>query len=159
MKTRGYVAKKEEVVGLADGTINEVEIKIIPQPKLDWGWECNPGECSEAFEWKKFDELLTEDELSEYASFSPGDTLAVKETWGTNWRDERFKPSELACGTKIYYFRDNGDALQCKTRQSNHMPLWACRTLREVESVKVEQRDDVWFWIVKLKPLKPVEAK
>ncbi len=79
----------------------------------------------------------------DFAPFSVGDRLWVKETWraGASWDDK--KPKLIPIGVPVDYVatpRDGGPS--GKTRVSIFMPRWASRLTLTVTDVRVERLQD-----------------
>lgn len=74
----------------------------------------------------------------------PGDRLWVKETWCTEKRFNRRKPSRLPKTARVHYLADGPKpAWAGRTRSSMFMPRWVSRLTLELTDVRVERLQDI----------------
>ena len=148
MKTKGFTFPEELIPGLASGEITMVclpvkqlagfqDAKSVHPDGSGNGWIAWSGNTS-AKETKR----LYPGKQGFMPPLTVGDTLAVKETFYVQpflWYDDH-DPQP------VHYARDIGSESEVEDyirKQSNHMPLWACRIFRPVTGVKVARIKDV----------------
>jgi hypothetical protein len=96
---------------------------------------------------------------------APGDRLWIPETWGLESTAEMnlFVGRTEPPGTPLsgdadllarehapmrVVYRADGDIEGMYWRPAQHAPRWAARTVVEIDSVRVEQADGEWAWLV-----------
>lgn len=137
--SRSMILTADEVRDALAGNLVEIIRKVKPQPGIHVSMP--PARLYKGNRWG-----CSKDAESIRCPFNVDDTIWVRETCSLSGEAVSYR----ADGEMLDHFRRKG----CRWRSSMHMPQWASRLTLRVTSVRVEQREGKWCWIVGVEVVK-----